>query len=179
MLNYIQKHLQIKKVLLWFLLSQLVFILMILVQVPNTNFTDTKIFDARFTGYSFEEAQILLEKLGTEGRYVYLTQQLPLDLIFPFLFAVSCCLVLAYFLKKINALETPLKYSIYLPIGANISDYLENFSVIRLLTTYPSISKDLVIFSSFCTIIKYVLTAFYLVVLIFVLLKILFIYIKK
>ncbi|WP_428225266.1 hypothetical protein [Flavobacterium sp.] len=179
MLYYIQKHLQGKKVALWLLLSQIVFILMLGLQVPNTNFTDTKIFDARVTGYSFEEAQLLLEKLGAEGRHVYLTQQLPLDMVFPFLFAVSCCLFLAFFLKKINALESSLKYGIYLPIVANTFDYLENFSVMRLLISHPTVSKELVRFSSTCTIIKYVLTAFYFLVLIFVLLKILFKYIKK
>ena len=46
-------------------------------------------FDLRPTGYSTDTALALLRALGAEGRFYYLTRQLPLDTLYPALMALT------------------------------------------------------------------------------------------
>ncbi|MDI9312577.1 MAG: hypothetical protein QM535_20365 [Limnohabitans sp.] len=171
MFKFIENHLQGKKVFLWFVATQIIYFTMVFVNIPNSDFETYKIFDIRIFGYNYLEATTLLNHLGNEGRYVYLYQQIPLDLIFPFLFCISSILILGYFLKKINLYESKFRFLLFVPLLSNLFDYFENFSVIKMLTSFPEISEKLVVFASNCTIIKFLLTSIYLVVLIFVILK--------
>lgn len=180
-LDIIKKNIQGKKVLILFLITQIVYFSMILVTIPKiTNLNkDITIFDIRPFGYSYNEALQLLEILGVKGREIYLTQQIPLDLIYPGLFGISSCLVLAYFLNKLNLLNSKYIYLTLLPLISGTFDYLENFSIIQMLTNYPTISERLVSLASFFTIFKSILTSIYFFILIFVLIKFLFFYLKN
>ena len=60
--------------------------------------TGINLFDLSPTGYSFEYAIKLLDTLGSDGRELYLYRQLPLDFIYPGLFAVSFSLLLYWLL---------------------------------------------------------------------------------
>lgn len=171
MFRFIEKHLEGKKVLFWFVITQIIYFSMVFTNVPNSDFEKHKIFDIQITGYNYTEAINLLNHLGEEGRSVYLYKQIPLDLAFPFFFCVSCIVTLGYFLKKLNLYKSIFRYFLIVPLFSNAFDYLENFSIIKMLTSFPEISEKLVVFASNCTIIKFVLTTIYLVVLIFVLLR--------
>lgn len=46
-------------------------------------------FDMRPGGYTFSQAHSLLDALGVSGRGFYLTRQIPLDLIYPALLALT------------------------------------------------------------------------------------------
>ncbi|MDQ2089287.1 hypothetical protein [Marimonas arenosa] len=73
----------------WFLLAGMmaVWLAMNLWTVPTIEEISggLRIFDMRFTGYSFDEAQAFLAALGEEGAATYLGLQLWLDWIFPVL----------------------------------------------------------------------------------------------
>ncbi len=71
------------------------------------------LLDMMPTGYSHEYVSSLLSTLGNGGRDAYLYHQIPVDMIYPFLFGVSSCLVLAYFLNKFNKLKGSLFYSLF------------------------------------------------------------------
>ncbi|WP_136666486.1 hypothetical protein [Flavobacterium sp. H122] len=173
MFTIIKENLQGKKVFWFFAITQVVYFTMILVTIPKVaGFADNlKIFDIRQFGYTYQEAIELLNNLGAEGRNIYLYRQIPLDLIYPGLFGISFCLILAFFLNKLNLLNTKLIYLTILPLISGGFDYLENFSIIAMLRSFPEVSQNLVIFASNFTIIKSILTTLYFLVLIFVLLK--------
>ena len=61
-----------------------------------------KLLDMMPTGYNSEYVYALFETLGVEGRFTYLYNQIPIDMIYPFLFGISYCLLIAYFLRKLN-----------------------------------------------------------------------------
>ena len=63
---------------------------------------ELKLLDMMPIGYNSEYINSLFETLGENGRRVYLYSQLPVDMIYPFLFGISYCLLIGYLLKKLN-----------------------------------------------------------------------------
>ena len=80
-----------KNVILFFIPAMLVYILMLSYAIPNVEkyANGMKLFDLSPGGYSYEYARELLSNLGDSGRDLYLYNQLPLDFLYPGLFAIS------------------------------------------------------------------------------------------
>ena len=89
-----------KVVLAFIIPAIIVYFIMLLYTIPQVSAyaPGINLFDLSPTGYSFEYAIKLLDTLGSEGRELYLYGQLPLDFIYPGLFAVSCSLLLSWLL---------------------------------------------------------------------------------
>ena len=157
-----------KIVLSFFIPTMVIYSIMLLYTIPQVEqyAPGMKLFDLSPTGYSFEYALELLHTLGRNGRDIYLYKQLPLDFIYPVLFAVSSSLLLSWlFLKSVNA-NSKMFYFCLVPIGAGLFDYLENIFIISILKSYPNITDINVSYASFMTIIKSGLTTAYFVLLI-------------
>ena len=82
----------------------IVYFIMLLYTIPQVSAyaPGINLFDLSPTGYSFEYAIKLLDTLGSDGRELYLYRQLPLDFIYPGLFAGSCSLLLSWLLLKLR-----------------------------------------------------------------------------
>lgn len=74
-----------------------------------------------------------MDALGETGRHYYLFCQLPVDLVYPFFFAISNCLIMSWFLKKPGKSDSSWFLVCYLPLIAGFFDYAENFMVISIL----------------------------------------------
>ncbi|MFK5974661.1 MAG: hypothetical protein QM485_15470 [Flavobacteriaceae bacterium] len=166
--NIIRRNIQGKKVLLLFLLTNIVYVAMLLVTIPGVmDFANgMNLLDMMPIGYDLEYVDSLFHALGAEGRNAYLYSQIPLDMVYPFLFGISYCLVLAYFLNKLNKLKSPLGYLCLLPLIAGIFDYFENFGILALLSNYPEISNSSVTITSSFTLLKSISTTLYFMILI-------------
>lgn len=173
MFRLIKQNLQGKKVLLFFLVTLMVYLAMAIFTIPKLEAITNglKIFDLRPFGYTFQEASLLINTLGESGKSIYLHQQIPLDLVYPLSYGISLCLVLTYFLNKLGLIDSKYFTLSMLPVVIAFFDYLENFCIILILNLFPNISYDQVFLASNLTIIKSILTALYFLVLIFVLLK--------
>src|SRR5690625_5205932 len=90
-------------------------------------------------------------------------------MIYPLLFGLSYCLLLAYLLKKLKKLNAPFIYLCLLPIIAGIADYMENFGIITLLKNYPDLTKGMVSTTSLFSVIKSISTSLFFVTLIIIL----------
>ena len=154
---------------------------MLTVTIPRTmNFSNgMDLLDMIPTGYDLNYVSELFSSLGENGRRTYLTNQIPVDMIYPLLFGLSYCLLLGYFLKKLNKLIVPFTYLCLLPILAGIADYLENFGIIALLTSYPDLTAVAVRTTSSFSLIKSISTSAFFIVLILVLILVGFKTIKK
>ena len=128
-----------------------------------------KLLDMMPTGYNPEYARSLFTALGEKGRDAYLYQQIPVDLIYPFLFAISSCLVLAYFLNQLKKLEGALFYLCFIPIFSGIFDYCENIGIISMLTNYPNNSDLSISTTSLFSLMKSTSTICYFSILIILL----------
>ena len=113
---------------------------------------------------------MLFETLGENGRKVYLMNQLPVDMVYPFLFGVSYCLLIGYFLKKLNKLDSVFFYLCFLPLIAGIADYAENFGILTLLNNFPDFSPITAKVTNVFSVIKSMTTTIFFVALIITLL---------
>ena len=167
----VYRNIEGKKILFLFILTNLVYGFMLLVTIPNVmGFSSgMKIFDLMPMGYDTKYAGLLLDKLSVAGRSAYLYNQIPVDMIYPFLFGITYCLLIANLLNQIHHLKAESFYLCILPILAGLFDYLENLGIINLLVTYPKLSASAVQITSFFTVLKSLLTTISFIVLIVVL----------
>jgi hypothetical protein len=167
MRNIIQQNLAGKRVFGLFVLTNVVYLMMLLITIPNVmSFSHgMNLLDMMPTGYSHEYVSSLLSTLGNGGRDAYLYHQIPVDMIYPFLFGVSSCLVLAYFLNKLNKLKGSLFYLCFIPLFSGLFDYSENVGIIGMLNSYPNNSVLLSQITSTFSILKSGCTVTYFIVL--------------
>jgi hypothetical protein len=174
MKDLILKNISGKKVILFFILANIIYAIMIIITIPEIVLYSggIKILDMMPTGYDAHYVNALFNTLGKPGRDLYLYHQLPLDLIYPALFGISSCLVLAYFLNKLKKLDSPLFYLCLLPLFSGLFDYGENIGIINMLEDYPNISPLQVQVTNIFTILKSIFTTVYFVILIIALLTV-------
>lgn len=167
-MRIIDTNLSGKKVLLLFVLTNVVYAVMLIVTIPKTmTFSNgLKLLDMMPLGYDLEYINTLFETLGDNGRHVYLTNQLPIDMIYPFLFGVSYCLLIGYFLKKLNKLNSGFFYLCFLPVIAGIADYAENFGIITMLNSFPDLSLITTKVTNVFSVVKSMTTTVFFVALI-------------
>jgi len=166
--NIIDKNLTGKKVLLLFVLTNLIYAIMLIVTIPKTMAFSNgmKLLDMMPMGYDSEYINSLFEALGENGRQVYLYSQLPVDMIYPFFFGIGYCLLIGYFLKKLNKSNSVFFYLCFLPIIAGIADYLENIGIITMLNDYPNLSQTSMDVTSIFSVVKSMTTTVFFVALI-------------
>ena len=169
--KFINGNISGKKVLGLFILTNAVYVFMLGVTIPKTmRFTNgMKLLDMMPTGYDLNYVSELFHSLGEIGRDTYLTNQIPVDMIYPLLFGLTYCLLLAYFLKKLNKLKTPFIYICLIPIIAGIADYLENLGIITMLKSYPELTEIAVKTTSSFSLIKSISTSVFFIILFIVL----------
>lgn len=141
---------------------------MLFITIPKTvAYSDgMKLLDMMPMGYNFEYVNELFSKLGEEGRQVYLYNQIPVDMIYPFLFGISYSLLIAYFLKKLEKLNTSFFFLCSVPIIGGMADYFENIGIITMLNNYPDITITQVSTTNFFTLIKSLSTTLFFLILI-------------
>ena len=168
LLSFMQRVSTGKVVLAFIIPAIIVYFIMLLYTIPQVSeyAPGINLFDLSLTGYSFEYAIKLLDTLGSEGRELYLYRQLPLDFIYPGLFAVSCSLLLSWLFQKTHETNSRLFYFCYIPVAAGLFDYLENIFIASILTSYPNVSEVSIFLASSMTIAKSVLTTAFFVLLI-------------
>lgn len=172
MKTFLLKNLQGTKILWLFSVTTAVYLLMILITIPKVAaFADgMKLLDLLPLGYQSEYVYRLMTSLGEDGRNAYLFNQIPLDMVYPGLFAITYALIFAYFLKMIGKLHSSYFYLCYLPVIAGLFDYFENFGIISIILTYPGNSEKLNGVTSVFSVIKSLSTTIYYFSLIFLLL---------
>lgn len=156
MLQIIEPHLQGRKILFLFLITNLIYVAMLLVTIPvvKTYAGGMELLDMMPGGYDSNYVYQLLKTLGKDGRDAYLYRQIPLDLLYPGLFGITYCLIIGWFLKQIGKLNAPWTWLCWFPVIGGAFDYFENFGVITLLTSYPDRSDLLAGVTSFFSVTK-------------------------
>ena len=82
------RNLQGRKVLILFIVTNIIYLLMLEITIPDVMAFSggMKLLDMMPAGYSPTYVNSLLNALGEEGRHAYLFSQIPLDMVYPFLF---------------------------------------------------------------------------------------------
>jgi len=168
MKEFIKRNINGRKVLLLFILTNIIYAIMLTITIPKVmSFSGgLKLLDMMPAGYDPEYVNTLLYTLGEKGRNAYLFIQLPFDMIYPSLFAISSCLLLAYLLNKLRKLEGALFYLCFIPLLSGVFDYCENIGIISLLNIYPNNSNLLSQTTSVFSVLKSSSTVTYFIILI-------------
>ena len=165
--NIIESKHSGKIILGLFILTNIIYSYMLMVTIPKTmKFSNgMKLLDMMPTGYDWKYVNQLFNTLGENGRNIYLTSQIPVDMFYPFLFAISYCFIFAYFLNKLKKLNTSFVYLCLLPIIAGIADYFENFGIIRMLNNYPDLTETMVNTTNTFSVLKSTSTTIFFIAL--------------
>ncbi|MFT4959029.1 MAG: hypothetical protein ACI92Z_000101 [Paracoccaceae bacterium] len=116
-------------------------------------------FDMRPFGYSPDEARAFLAALGDKGRALYLGPQNMLDLLYPFVLAITLAGAVAALIA-----DWRLRGVLYTVIlGGILADYVENTFVALMLEYTEPVPDKLARFASKATVIKSALTGFAMV----------------
>ncbi|NNG03689.1 MAG: hypothetical protein HKM95_06255 [Inquilinus sp.] len=154
-------------VLFVFVVTQIVYLAMVLVTLPHLRSLAGGLepFDLLPGGYDMDYARRLLEAIGSEGRAFYLTRQIPLDLLYPGLFAATFAMVWLWLFARLSSPSPLLRAGALLPIVVGIADYAENALVVTMLIGFPNLSKGVVKAASLFTVTKSMATVLYFVAL--------------
>ncbi|MDI1354462.1 MAG: hypothetical protein PSX36_06075 [bacterium] len=175
MKNIIIRHLNGKKILFLFILTNIVYATMLTITIPKVmNYADgMKLLDMMPTGYNADYVNSLLDALGKEGRNAYLFQQIPIDFIYPCLFGITYCLLFAYIIYKLGKQNSFLFYICLVPVFSGLFDYLENIGIVTMLKSYPDNSASMSQLTNVFSILKSTLTTIYFIALLIALLTLL------
>jgi hypothetical protein len=114
-----------------------------------------KILDLRM-GYSYNDVNEYLAKLGKDGRNYYAKTFHLVDTFYPIIYSVFYLITLSYLIKKCFKNNKKQKSVLLLPIIGIICDYGENILIDSFIKTFENISQRDVIVSSYLTIIKFI-----------------------
>ena len=172
MLKWLDRLASGRIVLITLTTSLSVYLVMVFLTLPHIQQLagGLKPFDLLPQGYDIAYATSFLEHIKEEGRHFYLTKQIPLDLIYPGMFAFTFAVMWLWLLHKSADISETWAWLALLPILAGIADYIENMFIVTMLYTYPDISSVVVSAASFSTIIKSMTTTVYFAALLFLLL---------
>ncbi|MBM1689891.1 hypothetical protein [Sulfitobacter geojensis] len=131
-----------------------IYLLMIFVTLAHIEtLSGLRPFDMRPGGYSVEQANSLLSALGSSGRRYYLMRQIPLDLAYPALMALTLVSLFKWLrLKDVN--HRLVQIGIWFSIWAALTDYLENIGICFMILSWPEISANIVLAASVASIVK-------------------------
>jgi len=155
-IHWHQKYATGKAVSVFFIVTMIVYLTMLLYSIPAViAFAPNMVlFDLSPTGYTPDYAISLLQALGSEGRATYLTLQLPLDFLYPGLFAITYSLLLTWLFSKSFEARSKVFYFSLVPILAGVFDYIENIFIVLMLKSHPDLPSNLVELASLFTILK-------------------------
>ena len=117
-------------------------------------------FDTLIWGYDADHAQAILDGLGAAGRDYYANVQLPLDMIFPAIFALSSGLIL-WWLTKPGRLVAGTMSRVWriailsVHVLAAFAEYVENFGIAEMLAARRPLADSLVRVTYTATLLKF------------------------
>ena len=118
-----------------------IYFIMLLITLPHLRDAAGGMYplDMRPLGYDSTYISSLFDALGDDGRRYYLTKQLPLDMLYPGLFALTYTLSIATLQTALRWDSRPNRILRLAPVLTGVFDYLENFTALLLLALYPRI----------------------------------------
>ena len=105
--------------------------------------------------YTPEKAYQMVAAYGEQGRAVYRTGELTLDIIYPIVYTLFFSLFITWLFQRGFAAESGMQGLNVVPFGAWLFDLLENLGIVGMLSVYPSTPSLLAWVSSIFTVIKW------------------------
>ncbi len=111
-----------------------------------------QVLDTRFS-YTKNEVLQLFKDFKIDGREKVKFVSGVVDMIYPIIYGIFLFLLMTKLTSRFS--NKKLKIIIFLPLIGMLFDYVENFSILNMLNSYPNISKTQVFVSSSATSFKW------------------------
>jgi hypothetical protein len=105
--------------------------------------------------YTPEKAYQMVAVYGEQGRAVYRTGELTVDIIYPIVYTLFFSLLITWLFQRGFAAESGMQRLNVVPFGACLFDLLENLGIVGMLSIYPSTPALLAWVSSVFTMVKW------------------------
>ena len=147
------------RILLFWGVAILVYFLMVFGTLADIErITSVRAFDMRPTGYTYADALALISALGDEGRRIYLMRQIPLDMVYPALLAISSASSLFWLSRSFDSTVRWYRAFAAMAYLAATADYAENLLIVWMLNAGPSVPEALVTAASLASMSKSILS---------------------
>jgi hypothetical protein len=147
------------RILLFWGAAILVYFLMVFGTLADIErITGVRAFDMRPTGYSYVDALALISALGDEGRRIYLMRQIPLDMVYPALLAITSASSLVWLSRSFGSTVRWYRAVAAMAYLAATADYAENGLIVWMLNAGPSVPEALVTAASLASMSKSILS---------------------
>ena len=147
------------RILLFWGVAILVYFLMVFGTLADIErITSVRAFDMRPTGYTYADALALISALGDEGRRIYLMRQIPLDMVYPALLAISSASSLFWLSRSFDSTVRWYRALAAMAYLAATADYAENLLIVWMLNAGPSVPEALVTAASLASMSKSILS---------------------
>ncbi len=105
--------------------------------------------------YTPEKAYSMIASYGNAGRSLYRTFAMTADVIYPVVYSIFLGLLITWLFQRSIAPNSKLQMLNTVPFGALLFDWLENISIVTMLSLYPSTPTTVAKLASICTTIKW------------------------
>lgn len=175
MRDFLIRHAKGKTVLILLLITLVVYSYMLFYSIPHVMdyAGGMKLLDMQPTGYTPKYVHALFENLGQKGRDAYLFRQIPVDMLYPLLFAMTYSLMLAFLFQRAFKPDAKIQYLCMTPILAGAFDYLENAGIVIMLIDYPRLSDFLASLTNIFSLMKSLFTFIFFALFLFAIIAIL------
>ncbi|MCZ2443282.1 MAG: hypothetical protein LC101_05870 [Flavobacteriales bacterium] len=142
--------------LIWFALYAIVaFYFMPIATNRITPYLEDRTIPDLEAGYDFDHIEELMDVMGLEGREAYRQMLLGVDLIYPVIYAMLLATGIVYFLTRTFPSIRLLWLMGIFPFFAMLADYVENFSMVQIISSFPDINPHTVARASSATTLKW------------------------
>ena len=107
-------------------------------------------------GYNPARINEMVAAYGQDGRAVYASGELTIDIAYPIIYTFLFCLILSLLFRK--RVYAHFRLVNVLPVGILVFDLLENVCIVYLLKNYPAASSGVASICSVFTNLKWVVS---------------------
>lgn len=120
-------------------------------------------------GFNPQRTLQMVEDYGDAARKYYSTVELSLDIAFGVVYALLFAVILTMIYRRL--INGPVNYINLLPFGVMFFDFLENITIVSMLTHYPEQSESMATLCELFKLIKWMMFGFIVALIIFGLIK--------
>ena len=88
--------------------------------------------------YTPDQVYAMVDAYGPDLRPVYARFELTADILYPILYTLFFCLTISWLFERGFDHGSAIQRLNLLPLGAGLFDFLENFSIVAMLTLHPA-----------------------------------------
>ena len=105
--------------------------------------------------YTPEKVYAMVDSYGEEGRAVYRTHELTIDVIYPIVYTLLFAFLITWLFQRGFSPLSPMQRLNVVPVGAFVLDMLENVCIVTMLSVHPQQPAIVAWLGTIFTVVKW------------------------